>query len=249
MLAMLSSLLLQLPFPDEPLATQYVPMDYFSLQKNPPSPSVAWPRRPSSGSNSSQQLGASLPSSATSSRASWSSLFGTNTMRQFMSGVQDTLKEGLSTPESTPLPILENPIPLPPVKGPMSNAASLEPSSFPGMGSVRRGKREVPGKESSQNTPTLRLTAPPSSWNEPVPRPPRLSISSSTTGQRRSPLKTVTDPSNHDRGRNGHNRSNVKRVVVFDAPSKPTKSAILMLPFDDTHPLLGRLVHPLTRHF
>ena len=233
MLAMLSSLLLQLPFPDEPPATQYAPIDYFSLQKNArdhPSPSVAWPRRPSSGSNSSQQLGASLPSSAASSRASWSSLFGTNTMRQFMSGVQDTLKEGLSTPESTPLPILENPIPLPPATAPKSNTPTPEPSFSSGMESgigARRGKREVPRKESSQNTPTLTLTAPPSSWNEMVPRPLRLSTSSSVTGQRRSPLKTITDPGNHNRGRNGHNRNNAKRVVVFDPPSKPTKSAHL----------------------
>ena len=77
-------------------------VDYFSLAK-PTMPSTSasfpWaipsPRVP---------LPAPSISSSNSSRGSWSSLFNTGTVRQFMSGVQDTLKEGLLTPSEVPLP-------------------------------------------------------------------------------------------------------------------------------------------------
>lgn len=74
-------------------------MDYFSFKKstvNLLSPTLPeWPHLPSSPVASS--MGPSF-SSSNSSRGSWSSLFNTGTMRQFMNGVQDSLKEGLSTP-------------------------------------------------------------------------------------------------------------------------------------------------------
>jgi hypothetical protein len=40
-------------------------------------------------------------SSSNSSRGSWSSLFNTGSMRQFVAGVQDTFKDGLVTPADT----------------------------------------------------------------------------------------------------------------------------------------------------
>jgi len=111
MLAMLSMLVLQTelgaippsisrmkntsPVTAVPLRT--AGMDYFSLTKSavnllsPSSPE--WPRLPSSPPSMAPSF-----SSSNSSRGSWSSLFNTGTMRQFMNGVQDTLKEGLSTP-------------------------------------------------------------------------------------------------------------------------------------------------------
>ena len=71
-------------------------VDYFSLTKStnllsPSSPD--WPRLPPSPVTGSVSF-----SSSNSSRGSWSSLFNTGTVRQFMNGVQDSLREGLSTP-------------------------------------------------------------------------------------------------------------------------------------------------------
>jgi len=71
-------------------------VDYFSLTKStinllsPSSPD--WPRLPS------PVTGSVSFSSSNSSRGSWSSLFNTGTMRQFMNGVQGSFREGLSTP-------------------------------------------------------------------------------------------------------------------------------------------------------
>ena len=111
MLAMLSMLVLQTelggpraPSVKHTTTTMGVPLrmantDYFSLTKStvnllsPTSPE--WPHLPSSPVASSMTPSFS---SSNSSRGSWSSLFNTGTMRQFMNGVQDSLKEGLSTP-------------------------------------------------------------------------------------------------------------------------------------------------------
>jgi len=84
-----------------PLTSRGGGVDYFSLVKptNPPSPmSFAWARVPSP---KPPALAPSI-SSSNSSRGSWSSLFNTGTMRQFMTGVQDSLKEGLLTPSEVP---------------------------------------------------------------------------------------------------------------------------------------------------
>ncbi|KAF8885596.1 hypothetical protein BD779DRAFT_1532626, partial [Infundibulicybe gibba] len=91
-------------------------LDYFSLTKpanQSPSPiSPSWPRLPSLPV--APPMAVSL-SSSNSSRGSWSSLFNTDSMRQFMSGVQDSLKDGLITPlEGRPgLTIATGPIPVP----------------------------------------------------------------------------------------------------------------------------------------
>jgi hypothetical protein len=43
-----------------------------------------------------------IPVNIPSSRGSWSSLFNAGSMRQFMTGVQDTFKDGLSIPSDIP---------------------------------------------------------------------------------------------------------------------------------------------------
>jgi len=103
MLAMLSMLVLQTELganlaPSIRLKNTTPTADYFSLTKstvNLLSPtSSEWPHL-------SSPVAPSLTpsfSSSNSSRGSWSSLFNTGTVRQFMNGVQGSLKEGLSTP-------------------------------------------------------------------------------------------------------------------------------------------------------
>ncbi|KAH7909417.1 hypothetical protein BJ138DRAFT_232760 [Hygrophoropsis aurantiaca] len=76
--------------------------DYFSLARRKDSRAGAlspgWPRLPSaSPTTPAYAAGASL-SSSNSSRGSWSSLFNTGSVRQFMSGVQ----ESISTPSDGP---------------------------------------------------------------------------------------------------------------------------------------------------
>jgi hypothetical protein len=103
MLAMLSMLVLQTELGDN-LAPSIrwkntIPTaDYFSLTKstvNLLSPtSSEWPHLSSPVTPS---LAPSF-SSSNSSRGSWSSLFNSGTVRQFMNGVQGSLKEGLTAP-------------------------------------------------------------------------------------------------------------------------------------------------------
>lgn len=100
--------------------------DYFSLtrgaqrirsgRESPKSP--MWPRLsvPSSPTN----LPSASASSSSSRAGSWSSLFTTNTMRQFMAekltGVQDSFKDGLATPtveKTPPLMMRSTAIPIP----------------------------------------------------------------------------------------------------------------------------------------
>ena len=110
MLAMLSMLVLQTEFgvnlaprmrvknttPITSLTSRMASVDYFSLTKAPVNisgpNSPEWPSSPVAPSITPSF------SSSNSSRGSWSSLFNTGTVRQFMNGVQGSLKEGLSTP-------------------------------------------------------------------------------------------------------------------------------------------------------
>uniref|UniRef100_A0A8H7YBD1 RWD domain-containing protein n=1 Tax=Psilocybe cubensis TaxID=181762 RepID=A0A8H7YBD1_PSICU len=89
------------PVPHVSIPSRLGGMDYFSLTKaiNPSSPiSPAWPRLPSPAT---APLAPSV-SSSNSSRGSWSSLFNTGSaVRQFMNGMQDTFKDGLTTPTET----------------------------------------------------------------------------------------------------------------------------------------------------
>jgi WD repeat-containing protein 59 len=78
------------------LTARMASVDYFSFT-NPPvntlgSNSPEWPSSPVAPSITPSF------SSSNSSRGSWSSLFNTGTVRQFMNGVQGSLKEGLLTP-------------------------------------------------------------------------------------------------------------------------------------------------------
>ena len=110
MLAMLSMLVLQTDLranlaprmrvknttPITALTPRRASVDYFSLTKTPVNilgtNSPEWPSSPVAPSITPSF------SSSTSSRGSWSSLFNTGTVRQFMNGVQGSFKEGLSTP-------------------------------------------------------------------------------------------------------------------------------------------------------
>ena len=110
MLAMLSMLVLQTELganlapgmrvknttPITSLTSRMASVDYFSLTKPPVNilgpNSPEWPSSPVAPSITPSF------SSSNSSRGSWSSLFNTGTVRQFMNGVQGSLKEGLSTP-------------------------------------------------------------------------------------------------------------------------------------------------------
>ncbi len=92
--------------------------DYFSMARSRSErdslKSPVWPRLPSASPN----ILNAVPSisSSSSSRGSWSSLFNTGTMRQLMSGVQDSLKDGLATPtmETRPPLVTSGSIPIPP---------------------------------------------------------------------------------------------------------------------------------------
>lgn len=210
MLAMMSVLLLQAHLKVNltyALGEQHIPkfagLDYFSLTKNVSdqsnrSASSGWSRRPLSPA--APQIAASL-SSSTSSRGSWSSLFNTGTMRQFMAGVQDTLKEGLATP----LEIPESSIPVPPTDGMNRVTDSTSP--------VIRRRR--PRKDSMIQSPATTSK----SWNESLALPPRTSTSFSSAGHRRTPLTQVTDPGNITR---------MKRVLVFDPPPPAEKSVTIV---------------------
>ena len=110
MLAMISMLVLQTELranqaptmrvknttPITTLTSRTATVDYFSLTKRPANifrrHSPEWPSSPVAPSITPSF------SSSTSSRGSWSSLFNTGSVRQFMNGVQGSLREGLLTP-------------------------------------------------------------------------------------------------------------------------------------------------------
>ena len=96
-------------------------VDYFSLKKP-----IA-PASPVSFSWTSPKAPPHMPS--VSSRSSWSSLFHTGTVRQFMSGVQDTLKEGLLTPSEVPLSVTTPEIQITTVASPDINVRATDSNS------------------------------------------------------------------------------------------------------------------------
>ncbi|KAF8168512.1 hypothetical protein B0H34DRAFT_685839 [Crassisporium funariophilum] len=168
-------------------------VDYFSLRKGQnltsPLPSPAWPRLPSPGAPP-LQAAASL-SSSNSSRGSWSSLFNTGSVRQFMNGVQDSLKEGLATPNEIF------------ISAPSSKSAErLNRGGLDSPGPRRRRAR----LDSNMHSPTVESK----SWNEGILRHPSktLSASFSSAGHRRPLLRFVdTNSYIHE-----------KHVVIFEAP-------------------------------
>ena len=75
--------------------------DYFSLSrsKDPLAAilSPAWPRLPSTSPTTTNYVVGSSLSTSNSSRGSWSSLFNTGSVRQFMSGVHESISTPLDT--------------------------------------------------------------------------------------------------------------------------------------------------------
>ncbi|KAG6836530.1 hypothetical protein H0H93_007076 [Arthromyces matolae] len=213
MLAMLSVLLLQIydmmtsrasllllspdTLPD--LTKEYTGEDYFSLQhQTSHSERLPWPRTPT---RPQQQLGTSVPSS-TSSRGSWSSLFNAGSVRQFMSGVGDTIKDGLTTPNEG-ISNISPPTILPPsiTRSRIHMNVQLD-TSRRSLDSIRRQHRREPSLLSLE--PKSPLSPVPvvasKSWNEPTPSHPTKvspSFSSVSTGNiKRMPLAPVNNPSN-----------------------------------------------------
>ncbi|KAK0185986.1 vacuolar membrane protein [Armillaria mellea] len=126
--------------------------DYFSMARSRSDrdslKSPVWPRLPSASPN----ILNAVPSisSSSSSRGSWSSLFNTGTMRQLMSGVQDSIKDGLATPtmEIRPPLVTSGSIPIPPSRsdrvrhGPDSPKPSHSKGPAERPGSVKVLERE-----------------------------------------------------------------------------------------------------------
>ena len=227
MLAMLSGLLLRtgLKYPEETPPTKQTELrqvtpklvsgDYFSLSEATarPSPPV-WPRHHHQPSPIPLPLAPSLSSSGPSgARASWSSLFNTGSVRQFMSGVQDTLKEGLTTP----LEISSFVNPDVPIFSPKDKDRDREKdrdrdravrlTDSPGIQRRRRPKTQ----DSALYSPTASNRTSRSS-NESIP--PGWPAKSASPGQRRLPLVQVADPGNV---------SKKPKILVFDFPAPPEK--------------------------
>ena len=170
-------------------------VDYFSLTKSaslssPISP--AWPRLPSP---IAPPLAPSL-SSSNSSRGSWSSLFNTGSMQRFMNGVQDTFKEGLTTPGETPSAVTD-------IQGALSRPAERlsRNQGSPASGSRRR---RIIRKDSALYSPAIVSR----SWNEGVSQRPTKTISFSSTGHMRPSSRFV----------NSNAFIHEKQTVIFESP-------------------------------
>jgi WD repeat-containing protein 59 len=83
----------------DPVPSKFRSLDYFSLSRTKNS-QVG--HIPTTWTRSLPTVSAPALSPSISSRGSWSSLFNTGSVRQFMSGMQDTLKDGLLTSTETP---------------------------------------------------------------------------------------------------------------------------------------------------
>lgn len=166
--------------------------DYFSLTKslarsNPVSP--AWPRLVSPVPPAHTPAA----SSSNSSRGSWSSLFNTGSMRQFMSGMQDTFKEGLGTPGETPTPAGHDPTRAP---------NKMRHPDSPGVASRRKHVR----KDSWMHSSPVETSR---SWSDAAVDPKRLETSFGSGGLRQGALRFM-DP---DTVVSEH------KAVVFEPPS------------------------------
>ncbi|KAJ7292557.1 hypothetical protein C8J57DRAFT_1490063 [Mycena rebaudengoi] len=142
--------------------------DYFSLAR---STSASTTSRMSPVSPTWPRLNTSPPvaplSTSNSSRGSWSSLFNAGSMRQFMTGVQDSIKDGLTTPSETP-----------------ASAAAAIP--VPKADRIHRGPDSpLPRRRGYwQNSGLPSPSTVSKSWNEPI-SPVRHTISFSSAGHRR----------------------------------------------------------------
>ena len=191
--------------------------DYFSLIKEHatrPSPPSAWPRQHRS-SRVALPLAHSFSSSSSSGgRASWSSLFNTGSVRQFMSGVQDTLKEGLTTPLEIPGFVSSDAPALSPMDKGRDRMSQLIDTTR-----IQRKRRKT--QDSVVYSPTLSTSTSKSS-NE------NISLGwpgKSSPRQRRIPLTQVADPGNV-----GGNAGKKTKMLVFDFPSPAER---YFMPFFD----------------
>ncbi|KAG2145097.1 hypothetical protein DEU56DRAFT_978948 [Suillus clintonianus] len=152
------------PSANEPSSISPTPEeDYFSLvrRKGPRAGALSpgWPRL-SSTSPTAPPLMISSLSMSNSSRGSWSSLFNTGSMRQFMSGVQESISTPLSIdtlqlPTRTPMPM---PSPLP-----GSESAGSVVLRLPNLDTPRRRKGSTlmaPISKSWSDTSVLATPAP-----------------------------------------------------------------------------------------
>ncbi|KAF9527133.1 hypothetical protein CPB83DRAFT_856798 [Crepidotus variabilis] len=172
--------------------------DYFSLTKpaaNPISPiQFAWSRMPTPPNQRQMHPPPSI-SSSNSSKGSWSSLFNTGTMRQFMNGVQDTFKEGLLTPAeilSTTTPDIHITGTLPPNTSPVGKGNDRKASTPDSPIGANKKKRVRKDSSLVISPPSINLSK---SWggDEGQQRParkPTMSFSS-TIGNKRPSLRFV----------------------------------------------------------
>ncbi|KAG6828743.1 hypothetical protein H0H92_006881 [Tricholoma furcatifolium] len=243
MLGMISVILLQTydllgasaNLPIAPIYNSVVGDDYFSLVR--PNPRTDRPtlwRRPSTPTVPQPQPGTSLASS-TSSRGSWSSLFNAGSMRQFMSGVQDTFKEGLTTPLEAP-PSNTNPTPLiPPTASTAAGNTARPRIQLPGQLENSRYSADVIRRQQRQGllgSEPKSPVSPSKTWNETGSLQgskiaPSLSSSATT---RRTPLTQVSDPSN--------TTVEHRRMIVFQPPAEAEMERPVRL---FTEPFLERL--------
>ncbi|KAG2364093.1 hypothetical protein BDR07DRAFT_1355525 [Suillus spraguei] len=152
------------PSADDPSSVSPSPEeDYFSfMRRKGPRAAALSPGRPrlSSTSPTAPPLMASSLSMSNSSRGSWSSLFNAGSMRQFMSGVQESIStplyiDALQLPMRTPMPI---PSPLP-----GSESAGSVVLRLPNIDTPRRSKMSTlmsPVSKSWSDTPVLSTFAP-----------------------------------------------------------------------------------------
>ncbi|KAI4527925.1 WD40 repeat-like protein [Schizophyllum commune Loenen D] len=167
-----------------PLSANIANLDYFTTRRSRTSPhSPPW-HRSGNDSPSRNFINAAI-SSSNSSRGSWSSLFNTGTMRQYLAGVQDTLREGLATPSTETLP--------PTPKLPPTPTTPLTPRPtipVPASKVLRGPDSPIPrARRPRQNSILAPLNEPMSkSWNEsffgsnPGPSPPVVQSSYSSAG-------------------------------------------------------------------
>lgn len=189
------------PSPKEPpSAVSKTDDDYFSspVVKDPRAAvlSPGWPRLSSVSPTGPSVPAASLLSTSTSSRGSWSSLFNPGSVRQLMSGVPESITTPLDamSPRAPPVPI------------PIGDI-------IPRLPNPDSPRRKALGKDASPS-----LTAPLSkSWSEthviPLARP---SLSQSSSQGRRPTFPRVD---------NAKQTASQKKLVIFDKEPESKESA------------------------
>ncbi|KAJ6608856.1 hypothetical protein B0H10DRAFT_513883 [Mycena sp. CBHHK59/15] len=179
--------------------------DYFSISRSSSGTNAG---RMSPISPTWQRLNASPPiasnqpalSTSNSSRGSWSSLFNSGSMRQFMTGMQDTLKDGLTTPFEAP-----------------TSSGSAIP--VPKANRIHRGpdspipRRRGYWRDSGLPSPSIVSK----SWNEPMSPAVKHIVSFSSAGHRRPTFS---------RFHSSRDAIHEARVAVYDIPAEENNSSL-----------------------